>query len=101
MTIREIFNKLFLLVHWPSVTTDKWGQKELIDLGAFGVGLSRDELEAIPASAFASLSTLEHFFSNRLTLGQLFVIFDKMNEVKFICSHMCVIASDLFENDKK
>merc|ERR1712142_497495 len=65
--------------HFPSNSPDKWRQKELIDIGAFGVALTRDQLKQIPASAFA-VKTMKEFFSSRLSLGQLFVIFDKIEE---------------------
>ena len=55
----------------------------MIDLGAFGVGLSRSQLQKIPSAAFATLvNSPGEFFSNRFSLGQMFVIFDKMNEVR-------------------
>jgi len=66
--------------HFPSNSPDKWRKKELIDIGAFGVALTRDQLKQIPASAFAVVKTMKEFFSSRLSLGQLFVIFDKIEE---------------------
>jgi len=92
-------------VHWPSISTDKWGQKEMIDLGAFGVGLSRSQLQKIPSAAFATLvNSPGEFFSNRFSLGQMFVIFDKMNEVSktgfdlpvylYPCLHSSLLSGD-------
>jgi len=92
-------------VHWPSISTDKWGQKEMIDLGAFGVGLSRSQLQKIPSAAFATLVNAPgEFFSNRFSLGQLFVIFDKMNEASktgfdlpvylYPCLHSSLLSGD-------
>jgi len=66
--------------HFPSNSPDKWRKKELIDIGAFGVALTRDQLKQIPASAFAVVKTMKDFFSSRFSLGQLFVIFDKIEE---------------------
>ena len=51
-------------------------------MGAFGVGLTPDQLNKIPAAAFGGdPSTLDNFFSDRMSLGQLFAVFDKITEV--------------------
>jgi len=96
--------KYIAMKHWPSTAPLRyWGQKELLNLGKFAVALSFDELRSIPSSAFV-INVLTHLFSDVLSNGQLYVLFDKLNEVvtdKFTlpeqlypCLHSSVLSGE-------